>query len=474
MISGSQAAKLQLMEIKDFKLYKKYKLTDLVDAFHNGSFYRGPGMVYDTKTNVLILTSKYTKGRIYQDEIKNGKIFYTGMGQEGDQKLAFGNKRLVDAKRDGTTVYMFLVFKDGEFTYYGRVELDGDYDFVPEPDKNGNPRHVFKFPLRFIDAFAPISPKELEKHVVAGQIPIIEVVGACFSEGSKVLLAQRGDGHSLAGKWEFPGGKVEKGETKQQALIREIKEELDADISVSDEVETTLNYNPSKTALIRLTVFKAAVVSGELKAKEHKQLKMFEIADLEGMIDDLCPNDIKIAQALIDTLPRSIVEVVDFGYKTGKKKTPKKSEIKRASQDYEKSQRKKAKAGAQAEKAVMNYEAGRLHKLGRDDLAEQIKQVSLISADYGYDILSFDLVDGKVEEVHIEVKSATFNGSSIEFFISQAELRNCKDDPNYQIYALWNFGSNYKMHIINKEKFLSDDNYCSPLNYKVSIPIEML
>ena len=101
-----------------------------------------------------------------------------------------------------------------------------------------------------------------------------------------------------------------------------------------------------------------------------------------------------------------------------------------------------------------------------------IEQVSKKSSDYGYDILSFDIVDEKLVEKHIKVKSATLVSNKIEFFISQAELRNCAEDDSYQIYALLKFGRNYKLHVVKKEEFLSDSRYCSPITYKVSIPVE--
>ena len=170
--------------------------------------------------------------------------------------------------------------------------------------------------------------------------------------------------------------------------------------------------------------------------------------------------------------PRKIVDVIDFRYKEGRRRTPRASDIKRECQDYEKSQKRKAKAGEEAELAVIAYEANRLNDLGRIDVINKIKQVSKISSDYGYDVLSYDIIDGVLKEIHIEVKSATYAGSNIEFFISQAELRNCIEDEQYKIYALLRFGRNYKLHIVKREEFISDNRYLSPISYKVSIPVE--
>ena len=68
---------------------------------------------------------------------------------------------------------------------------------------------------------------------------LIRVVGAAIVKDGKVLCAQRGSGKTLSGYWEFPGGKIEAGETPQQALQREIEEELLCEINVDKEVCTS-------------------------------------------------------------------------------------------------------------------------------------------------------------------------------------------------------------------------------------------
>jgi len=459
------------MKASDFELYKSYKISDLEEAFDNKSFRYGGGMIYCSRINTLVLTSKYTKDRIYQDKIENGLIHYTGMGQTGDQQPTFGNKRLIDAKRDNTTVYMFLVYKDGEYKFYGRVSLDNPYYFDSEPDKDGNIRKVFKFPLTFVDAFAPMSEKETRNTLVAGQVPVVRVVGACISNGETYLLSKRSATQGDEGRWEFPGGKVEPGEIDVDAIKREIKEELGIDIKVFDELDSNTFFQRDHDRIIELKVYNAAIVSGEPTSKEGQTLEWKNLDDLENL--EWMPADVNIVQTLIDKAPRKIVGTIDFTYKEGKRRTPRPSDIKRECQDYEKSQKKKAKSGEEAELAVMTYEANRLKDLGRVDLVPQIKQVSKISSDYGYDILSYDYIDGRLKEIHIEVKSATYVGNNVEFFISQAELRNCIDDENYKIYALIRFGKNYKLHIVKREEFISDNRYLSPISYKVSIPVEM-
>lgn len=458
------------MRIDDFVLYKEYKLDDLIDAFDNGAFRYGQGMVYTRATNNLVLISKHTKDVLYEDIIINDKLHYTGMGQVGDQTVTMGNKRLVNAKVDNTNVYLFLCYKDNRYKYYGKVELNDPYYFDLEQDRNGSVRKVIKFPLTFVDAFAPMTEKELSLQISSGSTPMLRVVGACIADGDKYLIAKRSDKQGYSGKWEFPGGKVENGETDQDALKRELKEELDINIDVSTLLDSSNYYEKEKNRIISLNVYNAFIKSGTIRPKEGQTVEWKKVDELENI--DWINNDGLIAQTLIDNAPRKIVDVIDFTYKEGKKRTPKPSDIKRECQDFEKSQKRKAKAGEEAELAVIAYEANRLNELGRIDFVNQIRQVSKISQDYGYDILSYDVIDGLIKEIHIEVKSANYSGGNIEFFISQAELRNCIEDEQYKIYALLKFGRDYKLHIVKREEFITDNRYLSPISFKVSIPVE--
>jgi 8-oxo-dGTP diphosphatase len=106
----------------------------------------------------------------------------------------------------------------------------------------------------------------------------INVVGAVILRDGLILCAQRGPGGSLGGMWEFPGGKIERGETAREALIREIEEELLCEIVVGDEVTTTTHDYDFGT--VTLTTFRCELVHGEPTLTEHADVKWVEPADL--------------------------------------------------------------------------------------------------------------------------------------------------------------------------------------------------
>ena len=116
----------------------------------------------------------------------------------------------------------------------------------------------------------------------------IVVVGAVIVRDGLVLCAQRGPEGSLPGFWEFPGGKVESGESKPEALRREISEELGCGISVGNEITTTVHDYEFGT--VHLTTFYCQLEDGEPSISEHSEmqwLKPSHLASLEWAHADI-------------------------------------------------------------------------------------------------------------------------------------------------------------------------------------------
>ncbi len=108
----------------------------------------------------------------------------------------------------------------------------------------------------------------------------VRVVAAVIRDGDKIFATARGYGE-FKGWWEFPGGKIEKGESPQQALAREIKEELTAEIRVDDLI-MTLEYDYPKFHL-SMDCFWAEVINGELVLKEAESAKWLYKDELDSV-----------------------------------------------------------------------------------------------------------------------------------------------------------------------------------------------
>ncbi|MBO5055028.1 MAG: 8-oxo-dGTP diphosphatase MutT [Lachnospiraceae bacterium] len=114
----------------------------------------------------------------------------------------------------------------------------------------------------------------------------IEVVAAIIQNGDKIFATQRGYGEFKDG-WEFPGGKMEAGETPQQALVREIREELDTEIEVGDLVEI-VEYDYPQFHLT-MHCFMCTVKAGNLVLKEHEAAKWLTKENIDSV--DWLPAD---------------------------------------------------------------------------------------------------------------------------------------------------------------------------------------
>ncbi len=101
----------------------------------------------------------------------------------------------------------------------------------------------------------------------------VRVAAAVIKDGNKIFATQRGYGN-FEGGWEFPGGKIEEGETPQDALKREILEELDTEISVGEFIDRIEYDYP--TFHLSLDCFVCETVQGDLVLKEHKAAKWLD------------------------------------------------------------------------------------------------------------------------------------------------------------------------------------------------------
>lgn len=127
----------------------------------------------------------------------------------------------------------------------------------------------------------------------------IEVVAAIITDNGKIFATQRGYGEFKDG-WEFPGGKIEPGETPEQALMREIQEELNTEIAVGKLFETVEYDYPA----FHLTMhcFFCTVQSGDLVLREHEACKWLSAKELYSV--DWLPADKELIRHLKDTLEK--------------------------------------------------------------------------------------------------------------------------------------------------------------------------
>ena len=121
----------------------------------------------------------------------------------------------------------------------------------------------------------------------------VRVVAALIREGGRVFATQRGYG-DYKDWWEFPGGKIEPGETAEAALRREIREELAAEIEVEEYI-TTIEYDYPKFHL-SMDCFWCRVREGELKLLEHEAARWLPLDDLLQV--KWLPADLKVIEAL--------------------------------------------------------------------------------------------------------------------------------------------------------------------------------
>lgn len=126
---------------------------------------------------------------------------------------------------------------------------------------------------------------------------IINVVAAVNrDEEGRILITQRNLKKAQGGLWEFPGGKIEPEETKEHAIVREIKEELDVDIEYKDYLAEKVFEYPEKT--INLIALECKKINGEIRLLEHESYAWVDEKELNDY--EFAPADLFIIEKLLE------------------------------------------------------------------------------------------------------------------------------------------------------------------------------
>ncbi len=121
-----------------------------------------------------------------------------------------------------------------------------------------------------------------------------EVVAALIWDGDRFMICQRPEHKARGLMWEFVGGKVEPGETKEEALVRECREELDITLRVGEVFMDVVHEYPDIT--VHLTLFHAAIAGGVPRLLEHRDLRWITAAEIPQY--EFCPADEEILAVL--------------------------------------------------------------------------------------------------------------------------------------------------------------------------------
>ena len=122
-----------------------------------------------------------------------------------------------------------------------------------------------------------------------------EAVAALIWQGNKFMICQRPPHKARGLLWEFVGGKEEQGETKEQALIRECREELNVLLSVGDVFMDVVHEYPDLT--VHLTLFNAIIAEGEPQMLEHNDIQWITPSEIQSF--EFCPADEEILKKII-------------------------------------------------------------------------------------------------------------------------------------------------------------------------------
>ena len=189
------------------------------------------------------------------------------------------------------------------------VEQITEADFGCEETDRKEPTALLKIVSDENEKYVEVSEAELaEKGISEGKkviitadgkvLKFVRVVAAVIKDGDKIFATARGYGE-FKGWWEFPGGKIEKGETPEQALAREIMEELDTEIEVGDLIDT-IEYDYPKFHL-SMDCFWCTLKKGNLILKEHEAARWLD----KDTID--CVNWLPADVTIIDKIKEKLI-----------------------------------------------------------------------------------------------------------------------------------------------------------------------
>jgi 8-oxo-dGTP diphosphatase len=123
---------------------------------------------------------------------------------------------------------------------------------------------------------------------------IIKVTAAILEKDSQIIIAQRKSGDHLSGLWEFPGGKIEPGETPEECLARELKEEFDIDVSIGEFIGSNVHHYDHIS--IELMAYRAAWLSGSITMNDHNAYRWVTVDQLSEY--DFAPADVPFVEML--------------------------------------------------------------------------------------------------------------------------------------------------------------------------------
>lgn len=124
---------------------------------------------------------------------------------------------------------------------------------------------------------------------------MINVVAGILKKDNKILIARKKEGKSLAGYWEFPGGKIEAGETPEESLVRELMEEMEINIKINEYVgESIYDYG---NVVVSLKGYVAEILEGEIILSDHDKYEWVTLDEINNY--KLAPADIPLVEDLI-------------------------------------------------------------------------------------------------------------------------------------------------------------------------------